>query len=131
MFRSGDGGDSWDRISSLDHPDLKTVGSLAVDPLDAERIYAGTWHLSWKTLDGGRTWQSLKAGMIDDSDVMTLNVDRRDRDTVYATACSGIYRSRDAGRRWSKLRGIPGSSRRTRAFAYGTFARPWTLRRFR
>jgi photosystem II stability/assembly factor-like uncharacterized protein len=36
---------------------------------------------------------------------------------VYATACSGIYKSVDAAARWTKIRGIPSSSRRTRAFA--------------
>lgn len=116
VFRSADGGARWQRISPVDHADLKTVGSIAVDPLDPQRIYAGTWHLPWKTLDGGRSWHSMHAGMIDDSDVMTLTVDRLNRETVYATACSGIYRSLEAGGRWSKLRGIPGSSRRTRAF---------------
>jgi photosystem II stability/assembly factor-like uncharacterized protein len=55
--------------------------------------------------------------MIDDSDVMTRNLDRRDPDTVFATACSGIYRSANVGGHWSRIRGIPSSSRRTRAFA--------------
>ncbi len=117
VFRSRDGGAVWQRISPAGHVDLKTVGSVAVDPVDPERVYAGTWHLPWRTSDGGRTWQPMRAGMIDDSDVMTLTVDRRGRDVVYATACSGIYRSGGQDRRWSKLRGIPGSSRRTRAFA--------------
>ena len=117
VFRSQDAGVTWRRISPAEHADLKTVGSVAVDPADPERVYAGTWHLPWKTSNGGRTWRPMHAGMIDDSDVMTLGVDRRSRDTLYATACSGIYRSRDAGARWAKLRGIPGSSRRTRAFA--------------
>jgi photosystem II stability/assembly factor-like uncharacterized protein len=53
-------------------------------------------------------------------------VDSRRRDTIYATACSGIYRSREEGARWQKLRGIPGSSRRTRAFVQDP-GRPETL----
>jgi hypothetical protein len=48
---------------------------------------------------------------------MTLTLDRRSREVVYATACSGIYRSGEAGTRWAKIKGIPSSSRRTRAFA--------------
>jgi photosystem II stability/assembly factor-like uncharacterized protein len=48
---------------------------------------------------------------------MTMTVDRRTPGTVYATACSGMYRSSDAAGRWTKIRGIPSSSRRTRAFA--------------
>jgi photosystem II stability/assembly factor-like uncharacterized protein len=117
VFRTGDGGRTWRRISPEGHIDLKNVGSVAFDPGQADTIYAGTWHLPWKTKDGGRTWYPISKGMIDDSDVMTLTIDRQRPPVVYATACSGIYRSTDAAARWTKIRGIPSSSRRTRAFA--------------
>jgi photosystem II stability/assembly factor-like uncharacterized protein len=116
VFRSDDGGDAWRRISPAEHPELRNVNSVAVDPADPDVIYAGTWHLPWKTRDGGRTWRQVAAGMISDSDVMTLNIDRRDASGVYASACSGIYRSNDGAARWTKVPGIPASSRRTRAF---------------
>lgn len=117
VFRSDDDGASWRRISPEGHADLRNVGSVALDPQDDGVVYAGTWHLPWKSADAGRSWRPAHAGMIDDSDVMTLTVDRRSRQTVYATACSGIYRSADGAGRWAKIRGIPGTSRRTRAFA--------------
>jgi photosystem II stability/assembly factor-like uncharacterized protein len=93
------------------------VESLAFDPENPEILYAGTWHLPWKTQDGGRTWSPMHAGIIDDSDIFTLTVDRRARSTVYATACTGIYRSPDGGGVWGRIHGIPASSRRTRSFA--------------
>ncbi len=117
VFRSRNRGRSWKRISTEGHSELRNVNSIAVDPDTPETIYAGTWHLPWKTTDGGSTWRSIHAGMINDSDVMTLTFDRRDPRTIYATACSGIYRTRNAAGRWSKVQGIPSSSRRTRAFA--------------
>jgi photosystem II stability/assembly factor-like uncharacterized protein len=117
VFRSRDGGRSWRRISPEGHPEIKNVNSIAIDPADPAVIYAGTWHLPWKTTDGGKTWKSIHAGMINDSDVMTITFDRRSPRTLFATACSGIYRSRNAAGRWTKVRGIPSSSRRTRAFA--------------
>jgi photosystem II stability/assembly factor-like uncharacterized protein len=116
IFRSGDGGRSWSRISPIDDPEIKNLDSVAVDPQDPQTIFAGTWHLPWKTTDGGRSWKRVHAGMIDDSDVMTLTLDRRSPQTVYATACSGIYRSTNGAARWFKVPGIPASSRRTRAF---------------
>ena len=93
------------------------VRALALAASDPRVVYVGTWHLPWKTTDAGASWHPVRAGMIDDSDVMTLNLDRRDPDVVFATACSGIYRSPNAGGSWSRIRGIPTSSRRTRAFA--------------
>lgn len=117
VFRTGDGGRTWRRISPEGHIDLKNVGSVAFDPGHADTIYAGTWHLPWKTRDGGRTWYPISKGLIDDSDIMTITIDRQRPPVIYATACSGIYRSMDAAARWTKIRGIPSSSRRTRAFA--------------
>jgi photosystem II stability/assembly factor-like uncharacterized protein len=117
VFRSDDDGTSWRRISPETHAGLVNAGSVAIDPEDADTIYVGTWHLAWKTTDGGKTWINIRQGMITDSDVMTLTIDRRDRRAVWGTACSGIYRSRSAGQSWAKLPGIPYSSRRTRAFA--------------
>ena len=58
-------------------------------------IYAGTFHLPWKTTDGGRTWRPIHDGMIDDSDVMSLLIDGPHPERLYASACSGIYRSDD------------------------------------
>jgi photosystem II stability/assembly factor-like uncharacterized protein len=117
LFRSADAGRTWARISPEGDAEIRNIDSIAIDPVAPDIIYTGTWHLPWKTTDGGRNWKSIHAGMIDDSDVMTLTFDRRSSRIVYATACSGIYRSADAAQRWAKVRGIPGSSRRTRAFA--------------
>jgi photosystem II stability/assembly factor-like uncharacterized protein len=117
IWRTEDAGATWRPISPAGHEEIRNLDSIAIDPRDASTIYAGTWHLAWKTQDAGRTWKAIHAGMISDSDVMTLTIDRRVREKVYATACSGIYRSGDSAGRWSKVSGIPGSSRRTRAFA--------------
>ena len=60
-------------------------------------IYAGTWHLPWKTTDGGATWTSIKQGIIEDSDVFSILVDPKQPKVVYLSACSGIYKSEDGG----------------------------------
>jgi len=46
---------------------------------DPNTVYAGTWHLAWKTADGGATWQQIKKGMIDDSDVFSVIVDHSNK----------------------------------------------------
>lgn len=113
VFRSVDGGRRWERISPAGDEELRNVDSLAIDPRDAEVIYAGTYHLPWLTQDGGKTWKPGSAGMIDDSDVMSLRVDATNPDRVYLSACSGIYRSENQGGMWTKLQGIPYAARRT------------------
>jgi photosystem II stability/assembly factor-like uncharacterized protein len=113
VYRSLDEGKSWERISPAGHADLKNFDSVAFDPKDENIIYAGTYHLPWKTVDGGKTWTSIKAGMIDDSDVMSIVVDPANPASVHATACSGIYHSVNNGTSWTRYSSIPFVFRRT------------------
>jgi photosystem II stability/assembly factor-like uncharacterized protein len=115
VFRSADGAQTWQRISPAGDPELRNVDSVAIDPHNALIIYAGTYHLPWRTTDAGKTWTAVAAGMIDDSDVMSLRVDAANSTRIFASACSGIYRSENSGEAWTKLQGIPYSSRRTQA----------------
>jgi photosystem II stability/assembly factor-like uncharacterized protein len=113
VYRSrGDVG-LWERISPANHEDLRNFDSLAADPRNPDVLYAGTYHLPWKTVDGGQHWQPVTAGMVDDSDVMSITFDPGNPDRVYASACSGIYHSDTAGAKWAKYGGIPFLSRRT------------------
>jgi photosystem II stability/assembly factor-like uncharacterized protein len=86
-----------------------------VDPGDADTVYVGTWHLPWKTADGGKTWHNIKQGLIVDSDVFSIIVDPEHPHTVYLSACSGIYKSENAGTLFRKIQGIPSEARRTRS----------------
>lgn len=115
VFRSNNRGETWERISPVGDLELQNVDSLAIKPDDAGVIYAGTYHLPWKTVNGGKSWEPIAAGLIDDSDIMSLRVDATDPERVYLSACSGIYRSENQGGVWTKLQGIPYAARRTQA----------------
>jgi photosystem II stability/assembly factor-like uncharacterized protein len=113
VFRSNDLGKTWERITPSGDSELRNVDSLAIDPQDPGTIYAGTFHLPWKTVDGGKNWIPLYRGMIDDSDVLSLELNLSNPQEVFASACSGIYRSDDSGAKWNKIEGVPYSARRT------------------
>jgi photosystem II stability/assembly factor-like uncharacterized protein len=115
VYRSRDASKTWERISPEHHEELRNLDSIAIDPRDPQTIYAGTFHLPWKTADGGRTWRPIHEGMIDDSDVMSLLIDGANSRRIYASACSGIYRSDDSAAQWRKIQGIPYTARRTYA----------------
>jgi photosystem II stability/assembly factor-like uncharacterized protein len=117
-FRSTDAGKTWERITPEGDAEIRNIESVAIDPNDTNSIYVGTFHLPWKTTDGGKTWKptGYKAtGMIDDSDIFGITVNQSDPSLVYINACSGIYRSGSSGEKWAKLPGIPFSARRTYA----------------
>jgi photosystem II stability/assembly factor-like uncharacterized protein len=126
VFLSRDSGESWQRVTPAGDAELRNFDSLAIDPRDPLVIYAGTFHLPWKTKDGGAHWSPIHAGMIDDSDVFSLVMDAQNPRRIFASACSGIYRSNDDGAAWEKLEGIPYSSRRTPVIRQDT-ARPAIL----
>jgi photosystem II stability/assembly factor-like uncharacterized protein len=126
VFLSTDDGKSWARISPEGDAELKNLDSLAIDPRDPQVIYAGTYHLPWLTHDAGKTWKPVIAGIIDDSDIMSLRLDASNPDRVYMSACSGIYRSDNQGGQWTKLQGIPYLARRTQVIAQDA-ANPKTL----
>jgi photosystem II stability/assembly factor-like uncharacterized protein len=113
VYRSEDSGKHWARISPEKHEDLRNFDSIAIDPRDANTIYAGTYHLPWKTVDGGKKWSPVHQGMVDDSDVMSITIDQNNASHVFASACSGIYESHDGAASWAKFKGIPKDSRRT------------------
>jgi photosystem II stability/assembly factor-like uncharacterized protein len=114
VFRSTDAAATWQRISPEGSAEIHEVESIAIDPRDPEIIYAGTWHLPWKTSNGGKNWENIKQGVIDDSDVFSIIVDPDKPNVVYASACSGIYKSGNAGSLFKKIQGIPATARRTR-----------------
>ncbi len=126
VFLSADGGKSWRRISPEGDEEIRNLDSLAIDPRDPQVIYAGTYHLPWLTRDGGKTWKAVIAGIIDDSDIMSLRLDATNPDRVYMSACSGIYRSENQGGEWVKLQGIPYAARRTQMIEQDP-ANPQTL----
>src|ERR1700686_5372780 len=113
VYRSTDDGATWTLITPAKHEDLRNFDSVAFDPRDENTIYAGTYHLPWKTTNGGKDWFPIKAGMIDDSDVMSIVVDPTNPENVHATACSGIYHSVNGAQNWTKYKGIPFLFRRT------------------
>jgi photosystem II stability/assembly factor-like uncharacterized protein len=116
VFRSKDAGKNWERISPIGDKEIRNIQSVAIDPRDINVIYVGTWHLPWKSTDGGASWKQTgykAVGMIDDSDIFGISVNPANPDLVFVNACSGIYRSASRGEKWAKVPGIPFSARRT------------------
>lgn len=103
VFLTRDAGAAWKKISPADDTEIRPVVSLAFHPGDSKILYAGTTHLPWKTDNGGATWESIHTGMIDDSDVFSIQVDAKNPEHVMASACSGVYNSVDGAKHWTKM----------------------------
>ncbi|MGH3386366.1 MAG: S8 family serine peptidase [Nocardioidaceae bacterium] len=103
IFRSEDGGATWDRqVSPSEFPT-----SLLVHPADPDRIYAGYLSLTGAGLvvstDGGESWRKVDQGRI----FQTLAGDPADPDRMWAGDHEGLYLSEDAGLHFRRLASHP------------------------
>ncbi len=91
MFRSADGGQSW-QAASAGLPNT-WVQALAVG---GDALYAGTYGGVFRSADGGQNWQAASAGLTN-SYVNALTVGG---DALYAGTYGGVFRSADGGQSW-------------------------------
>lgn len=95
IFKSSDGGQTWDYKTFHDQ-----ITAIAVDPTDADVVYAADGYTSFftllRTFDGGQTWQSGGAGL-PALPPTSIAVDPVTPSRVYVTTTSGVFVSVDAG----------------------------------
>lgn len=102
-------GDRWQVATALEG---RAAQCVAVDPRDPDRVYVGTFDDGvHRTLDGGRTWQSVGAG-IPHSRVLSVAISPSDREggpaAVYVgTEPSELCRSTDDGQTWTTSPTLP------------------------
>jgi photosystem II stability/assembly factor-like uncharacterized protein len=97
LYRSGDGGASFEEVSSGVGP---AVYGLAVTP--SGRVLAADQRGVSASDDGGTTWEVLLEDV-----AVGLAVSREDEDTILVTTATGIVRSTDGGVTWDEVQPIP------------------------
>jgi photosystem II stability/assembly factor-like uncharacterized protein len=113
IFKSRDGGASWDRIG----PTGAAVNLLVIDSADPKVLYAATegnygaprgFRGLLKSTDSGASWSRAGNGLavlVDTGARMTaLVIDPANSNTLYAAASgAGVFKSSDGGANWSRL----------------------------
>jgi photosystem II stability/assembly factor-like uncharacterized protein len=107
ILRSVDDGASWHRLGLKESIEFDgVVRSLAVDPRDPKRIYAGADSGISVSTDGGAHFSRL-ASPADGMTVWALAIDPQDPRTVFAgtgaPSRGRMFRSSDAGASWQLL----------------------------
>jgi BNR/Asp-box repeat. len=129
MYRSNDGGKTWEHLGLRDG---QQIASIAVDPKDENRLFVAVLGHPYgpneergiyRSTDGGRTFQRVLYKDVD-TGAFQVEFDPKDRDTIYADLWagrqgpwengqwqgkeSGLFKSTDGGATWKKLtKGLP------------------------
>ena len=136
VFKTTDGGENWENVLFVD----KTTGcsSLAMDPQNPERLYAGFWDFRrspwffrsggsgsglFISDDGGKTWEKSTKGLPQGIwGRVHVEVNKVDNNIVYAlieAERTSFYRSSDKGLTWELM--TDNTSVGDRPFYFGNF----------
>ena len=128
LFRSADGGETWDSVSGFnDHPmrhkwvgldegtpDGAKLHSILIDPRDARHMYIGMSDGGvFESIDQGADWKPLNAGCRADfmpdpypeygHDTHCVAMPALDPDLLYQQNHCGLYRMRRSEERWQRI----------------------------
>ncbi|MDR3747890.1 MAG: glycosyl hydrolase [Acidobacteriota bacterium] len=128
IYRSRDGGDSWENLGLTDSEHLSRI---VIHPKDGNTVYACALGHLWnanqergvfKTTDGGKTWTKVFF-RDENTGCAEMVMDRKDPNVLYAAMWdvrrqpynfrsggpgSGLFKSTDGGATWHELRkGLP------------------------
>jgi len=111
LFRSEDGGRSWQKVALSAEHDHLDVMAVATDPRDPLIIYVATHEAGvFKSSDGGTTWKKINASL-GGLDVHGLAIDPNAPQKLHAAVREkgeGIYRTTDGGGKWVRVDDGPG-----------------------
>lgn len=101
IFKSSDGGDSWEHITSTSDSLFKYINELWIHPQDTNVFMVATTYGVFKTSNGGNDWDTL---LLSNYTIDDLKVDPTDENTIYATErFMGVLRSQDMGITWDTI----------------------------
>ena len=114
VYRSNDGGSSWERINDPAKVDVSgkagySFNKIYVDPVDADKVYiigAGMYY----TLDGGKTWpmgRQQDLFQTNFGDDRTMWIDPKDPRHIMLGSDGGIYSTWDGGKSMNHYYQLP------------------------
>ena len=115
MYKSTDGGNTWESINLGLPPKKLSISSIVLDPKNPETIYIGAsydkrfgWNIGYiaKSENGGETWKII----LDNKRIESLAIDPFDNRILYAGECGKtndgprvFWKSNNKGESWKSL----------------------------
>jgi hypothetical protein len=125
---SKDSGDTW-LVQKLPVLDDSMAFCIALNPQNADTVYAGSTVGAWISIDGGNTWNLLS---LQGFPIHTLVIDPLAPQNMYAANhdSSGIFQSTDGGSNWIHIgpgqgKNMSGTSTLFVTYQYGSTTQPY------
>jgi photosystem II stability/assembly factor-like uncharacterized protein len=103
IFRSGDAGENWKKVSEDGRPEARIGGGdlpeLGVDAKNPDRVYS-TSIVLWRSEDGGKTWTGIR-GAPGGDDYQNIWINPDHPDILLVTGDQGAIVSVNGGATWS------------------------------
>jgi photosystem II stability/assembly factor-like uncharacterized protein len=121
VWLSSDAGANWSNVTPPDLTPWSKVTQLEASHFDADTAYVSVSRMRiddlhpylYRTLDRGRSWQSIAAGLPPDAPVNSVREDPLRRGLLFAATESAVWVSFDAGDHWDSLQlNLPHTSMR-------------------
>jgi photosystem II stability/assembly factor-like uncharacterized protein len=110
VFRSDDGGESWNYLSTIVNPEAISmffptrILGLALEASDPDKIFAAMEVGGVaRSLDGGKAWKLVNGPFLGDADLLDMHsvaVGSPTSDAAFISNRTGVWRSRDRGETW-------------------------------
>ena len=104
VYKSIDSGEHWvaTGLTNLQ------IWFLVIDPVTPSTLYAGGWvgqtvFKLVKSINAGRTWNPIDAGLPTSTSIYGLVIDPNMPSTLYVPTWFGLYKSSDGGAHWSEI----------------------------
>ena len=99
VFRSSDGGHTWQQINDgISNLSMGRSAPVIIDPTNRQTLYVGSEGGGvFKSLDGGEHWFAVNSGL-SDLTVLGLAMDPGNPAVLYACGPSGVFRMRTKSR---------------------------------
>ncbi len=91
IFKSTDGGENWDLLSSTNNSTFRLTRSLMIHPVTGD-VYAATTNGLWRSTDQGDSWQKVLS-VIGFSANDIYDVEYASNGIIYASGAGSVFRS--------------------------------------
>ena len=102
VFRSRDGGKTWQQLKAMQG---KSVRALALAPSDPKVLVAGALDGVYRSRDAGDTWQRISPDKHREiRNIESVAIDPRNPDVLYAGTWHLPWKTRDGGLTWASVK---------------------------